>query len=69
MKKLLAFPIFIFSLAEALAAEECFSTASTMSVFPVITIDGHKIGDGKPGEVAKMLSNAYDTVERKLSKN
>ena len=58
-----------FSLAEALAAEECFSTASTMSVFPVIAIDGHKIGDGKPGEVAKMLSNAYDTVEKKLTKN
>ena len=52
-----------FSLKEALAAKECFSTASTMSVFPVIEIDGQKIGAGKPGEVAKMLSNAYDGVE------
>lgn len=52
-----------FSLKEALAAKECFSTASTMSVFPVIEIDGQKIGAGKPGEVAKMLSDAYDAVE------
>jgi D-alanine transaminase len=52
-----------FSLKEALTAKECFSTASTMSVFPVIEIDGQKIGAGKPGEVAKMLSDAYDAVE------
>ncbi|MDB2488159.1 D-amino-acid transaminase [Alphaproteobacteria bacterium] len=52
-----------FSLKEALAARECFSTASTMSVFPVIEIDGQKIGAGKPGEVAKMLSDAYDAVK------
>ena len=58
-----------FSLDEALAAQECFSTASTMSVFPVVKIDGKKISDGKPGSVAKTLSNAYDTVEKKLPKN
>ena len=58
-----------FSLDEALAAQECFSTASTMSVFPVVKIDGKKIADGKPGSVAKTLSNAYDTVEKKLPKN
>ena len=58
-----------FSLDEALAAQECFSTASTMSVFPVVKIDGKKIADGKPGSVAKTLSNAYDTAEKKLPKN
>ena len=58
-----------FSLDEALAAQECFSTASTISVFPVVKIDGKKISDGKPGSVAKTLSNAYDTVEKKLPKN
>jgi D-alanine transaminase len=51
-----------FSLKEALAAKECFSTASTMSVFPVVEIDGQKIGTGKPGELAQKLSDAYDTV-------
>ena len=58
-----------FSLDEALAAQECFSTASTMSVFPVVKIDGKNIANGKPGSVAKTLSNAYDTVEKKLPKN
>lgn len=58
-----------FSLDEALAAQECFSTASTMSVFPVVKIDGKKIADGKPGSVAKTLSHAYDTFEKKLPKN
>lgn len=58
-----------FSLNEALAAQECFSTASTMSVFPVVKIDGKNIANGKPGSVAKTLSNAYDTVEKKLPKN
>ena len=51
-----------FSLKEAMSAKECFSTASTMSVFPVVEIDGHKIGTGKPGEVAKTLSAAYDAI-------
>jgi D-alanine transaminase len=58
-----------FSLQEAMAAQEAFSTASTMSVFPVVNIDGTKIADGKPGVVAKKLSDAYDTVEKKLPKN
>ncbi|MDA9230598.1 D-amino-acid transaminase [Alphaproteobacteria bacterium] len=49
-----------FTLEEAKAAKECFSTASTMAVFPVTSIDGQKIGDGKPGRVAKALGEAYD---------
>ena len=49
-----------FSLDEAKAARECFSTASTMTVFPVVKIDGTKIGDGKPGPVTLALSAAYD---------
>lgn len=51
-----------FSLDEAKAAKECFSTASTISVFPVVSIDGTKIGDGKPGDIATRLSAAYDRI-------
>ena len=51
-----------FALDEALAAQEAFSTASTMSLFPVVQIDGHKIGDGKPGKFAAKLAAAYDGV-------
>lgn len=49
-----------FSLDEALAAQECFSTASTMTVFPVVKIDGKQIADGRPGKIAQSLSVAYD---------
>lgn len=49
-----------FSLDEAKAAQECFSTASTMTVFPVVKIDGTKIGNGKPGPMTLALSAAYD---------
>jgi D-alanine transaminase len=52
-----------FSLDEAIAAKECFSTASTMAVFPVVSIDGRKIGNGKPGPVALALADAYDRLE------
>ena len=49
-----------FSVEEALKARECFSTASTLAVFPVVSIDGHNIGDGKPGAVALEILNQYD---------
>lgn len=49
-----------FTLEEAKAARECFSTASTMTVFPVVKIDGQAIGDGAPGPMAQALSAAYD---------
>ena len=49
-----------FSVEEAMSARECFSTASTLAVFPVISIDGNHIGDGKPGAVAKKITNQYD---------
>ena len=51
-----------FTLDEAKAAQEAFSTASTMSVFPVVSIDGAKIADGKPGALAQKLSDAYDAL-------
>ena len=53
-----------FSLDEAKAAQECFSTASTFSVFPVVSIDGQTIGNGKPGAVSSALAQAYDAITR-----
>jgi D-alanine transaminase len=44
-----------FTITEALAAREAFITAATQIVMPVIAIDGHRIGDGKPGPVARAL--------------
>lgn len=44
-----------FSLAEALGAREAFITGATTLVTPVVAIDQHKIGDGKPGPIAQKL--------------
>jgi D-alanine transaminase len=44
-----------FSLKEALASREAFLTSATTAVTPIVSIDGHKVGDGKPGPVARAL--------------
>ena len=48
-----------FTLAEAYGAREAFETSATQIVMPVVSIDGHKIGDGKPGPVALALRRAF----------
>jgi D-alanine transaminase len=48
-----------FTLKEAYAALEAFETSATQIVMPVVSIDGHKIGDGKPGPVAKALRREF----------
>jgi D-alanine transaminase len=44
-----------FTVDEAKGAREAFVTAASQIVMPVVTIDGEKIGDGRPGAVAKAL--------------
>jgi D-alanine transaminase len=48
-----------FTLKEAYAAREAFVTAATQIVLPVVRIDGHVIGDGKPGPVATALRREF----------
>jgi D-alanine transaminase len=53
-----------FTVAEALAAREAFQTSATLTVMPVVEIDGKKIGDGKPGPVARTLrARFHETAE------
>ncbi|MEP9378964.1 D-amino-acid transaminase [Aquabacter sp. CN5-332] len=44
-----------FSRAEALRAREAFISSATGVALPVIRIDGHKVGDGTVGPVARRL--------------
>ncbi len=48
-----------FTVEEAKAAKEAFITAASTFVMPVVEIDGVKIGDGRPGPVAKRLRALY----------
>jgi D-alanine transaminase len=48
-----------FTVAEALAAKEAFITSASLFVQPVVTIDGRKVADGKPGPMATRLREIY----------
>ncbi len=56
-----------FTIAEAQAADEAFSTAASIFVMPVVEIDGHAIGTGKPGPVATRLREIYLDEMRKAA--
>ena len=44
---------------DIIKADECFITNTTIEVLPVTTIDGHLVGDGRPGPITETLMNAY----------
>jgi len=46
------------------SAREAFITAASTLVMPVIAIDGHRIGGGQPGPVAKRLRVLYEQNAR-----
>ena len=48
-----------FSVEEAKRAREVFVTAASSFVMPLVSLDGVKVGDGKPGPIAKRLREVY----------
>jgi D-alanine transaminase len=48
-----------YTLEEAKGAAEAFITSSTSFVYPVVTIDGQPIADGKPGALTQRLRQLY----------
>ncbi len=49
----------LYSLAEMLAADEVFITGASIYVCPVVKVDDHQIGDGRPGPLVKRLQEIY----------
>ena len=49
----------LFTVAEALQADEAFISSATTITLAVVDIDGHKIGDGKPGMITQRLRELY----------
>ncbi|MEL6915254.1 MAG: D-amino-acid transaminase [Pseudomonadota bacterium] len=48
-----------FTIAEAQGADEAFVTSASNFVMPVVEIDGHRVGQGRPGRVARRLREIY----------
>ncbi len=53
-----------FTIAEAQDAAEAFYTSASSFVTPVVEIDGAKVGEGRPGPVAKRLRELYIETAR-----
>ncbi len=49
----------IFTIEEALAADEAFISSATTMTLGVVSIDGHQIGNGTPGPVTIRLRGLY----------
>ncbi len=49
----------LFTLEEALGADEAFISSATTIVHPVISIDGQTIATGKPGPITQKLRTLY----------
>ncbi len=56
-----------FSREEMLCAREVFITAATSICFPVVMIDGQTIANGHPGEVSRMIRDAFFDVAEKTA--
>jgi len=54
----------LFTIEEALKADEAFISSATTIALPVVSIDGEEIADGKPGEITAKVRKLY--IERLL---
>lgn len=52
--------------AEVRSADEIWVTSSTKEVLAVTTLDGKKVGSGRPGEVFRVVHQEYQEFKRKL---
>jgi D-alanine transaminase len=56
-----------FTIEEALAAKEAFTTSATVFVQGVVSIDGKQVGNGKPGPMTNRLREIYVEFARKTA--
>jgi len=47
------------SLDDLLAADEAFLTGAVMGIMPLVNVDGHTIGNGKPGSTTQKMHHLY----------
>ncbi|MFW0777133.1 MAG: D-amino-acid transaminase [Rickettsiales bacterium] len=49
-----------FTMSEVKEAAEAFITSTSINILPVVKIDEHRVGAGKPGEVTLKLRQLYE---------
>jgi D-alanine transaminase len=54
----------LFSVEEAMGADEAFYTSASSFVMPVVRIDGTTVGDGRPGPLSRRLRALYLAMAR-----
>ena len=52
--------------AEVRGADEVWVSSSSKEVFPIVTLDGRQIGDGKPGPVFRRMYQLYQEFKQKV---
>jgi branched-chain amino acid aminotransferase len=51
---------------EVIKADEVFLTATNKHIVPIVKIDQHKIGNGKPGVVTSEVNKLYEEFRKKV---
>jgi D-alanine transaminase len=52
--------------AEVRGADEIWVTSSSKEVFPIVTLDGAEVGDGRPGPVFHRMYELYQEFKQKV---
>jgi D-alanine transaminase len=52
--------------AEVRGADEIWVTSSSKEVFPIVELDGRKVGDGRPGPVFRRMYQLYQEFKQKV---
>jgi D-alanine transaminase len=55
----------LFTIDEAFGAAEAFMSSASTFIYPIVEIDGRKIGAGAPGPVARRLREVYIDFARR----
>jgi len=55
--------------AEVRNADEVWVTSSSKEVFPIVTLDGRQVGDGKPGPVFRRIYHLYQDFKQKVMRS
>jgi D-alanine transaminase len=54
---------------EVRSADEVWVTSSSKEVFPIVTLDGKPVGDGKPGPVFQRMYRLYQDFKQKVMRS